>query len=615
MFSDTIGISNAGRNNITKATPLLFITCLLALQTTAVNAEDNWSLYGRTHDNQRYSPLAAINSGNVASLQPAWCIHTGKKGSFQATPIVHDGIMYLSTPFNNVLAIAADSGKILWRYEHGLPERKFCCGPANRGVAVSADTVFMATLDSRLVALDKTSGKKIWETAMADSSAGTAESAAVATRLHELRGARYTGHTGYSANMAPQLAGNLVLAGITGAGYGLHLETGEDGDNKLAVSGMAGGGHGLRGFIAAYEQKSGRELWRWYSVPEQGWEGQMQNTTGYGVPLQRDLKAETRNLEKYSDSWQFGGGSIWTTPAVDLERGLVFLGTGNPSPQMEDSTRPGDNLYTVSLVALDLHSGELRWHYQQVPHDRWGYDVASPPVLMDVKIDGKKVAAVAQASKLGWLFVHDRNDGKLLRRSKAFVPQENMFTPPTADGVRITPGTLGATSWSPASWHPELGLFYVAAIHQPSLFFSRPLAPTAEQPWTHISFFQPAPGADNSGNVSAIDPTTGEITWQNQRDNPLVGGVLSTAGNLVFTGEGEGQLIALDAASGKELWQHQVPYGVNAPPISYSVDGRQYIAVAAGGNRLFGYPTGDLVVAYRIPDAGDATVQCKNMKQ
>ena len=602
-----------GGNTINKSILCLFATILASLQGVHANGGD-WSFYGRTHDNQRHSPLATINSDNIASLQPAWCIHTGKKGSFQATPIVHDGIMYISTPFNHVLAIAADSGQVLWHYEHHLGKDKFCCGPANRGVAVSEDMVFMATLDSRLVALDKSSGQKVWDVAIADSAAGVAENPMVTEQLRELQGARYTGHTGYSANMAPQLAGDLVLVGITGAGYGLHLETGDDGKDRLAVSGMAGGSHGLRGFIAAYEQDSGKERWRWYSVPEHGWEGKMQNTTEYGVAMHRNLQAERRSLEKYNDSWQFGGGSVWTTPAVDLERGLVFLGTGNPSPQMEDSTRPGDNLYTVSLVALDLHSGKLRWHYQQVPHDRWGYDVASPPMLMDININGEKVAVVTQASKLGWLFVHDRDSGKLLRRSKAFVPQKNMFVPPTADGVRITPGTLGATSWSPTAWNQELGLVYIAAIHQPSLFFSRPLSPTEEQPWTHISFFQPVTDENGSGNVSAINPATGEIAWQNQRDNPMVGGMLSTAGNLVFTGEGEGRLIALDASSGRELWRHEVQYGVNAPPVSYSVNDRQYIAVAVGGNRLFGYTTGDIIMAYSIYDDNHTTPQCRHIE-
>ena len=563
-------------------------------------SDGDWPLYGHGHGNNRHSQLAQINTANVASLRPAWCVYTGKKGSFQATPIVRDGVMYVSTPFNHVLAIATTDGSILWRYEHDLTDRKFCCGPANRGVAVSADMVFMATLDSRLVALERSSGKKIWDVAMADSSAGNAENPVVANRLQELHGARYTGHTGYSANMAPQLAESIVLAGITGAGYGLHLETGIDGEDTLAVSGIAGGSHGLRGFLAAYEQNSGKELWRWYSVPEEGWEGGMQNATSYGEVLHRDLQAERQALVKHSNSWQFGGGSVWTTPAVDLERGLVFVGTGNPSPQMEDSTRPGDNLYTVSLVALDLHSGKLRWHYQQVPHDRWGYDVASPPVLIDISINGRKVEAVAQASKLGWLFVHDRDTGELLQLSEAFVPQHNMFTPPTSEGVRITPGTLGATSWSPAAWNQQLGLVYVAAIHQPSLFFSRPLTPSEDQPWTHISFFQPVTDEDNHGNVSAINPVTGKIEWQNRRDSPMVGGVLSTAGNLIFAGEGEGRLIALDARSGKELWQHETSYGVNAPPISYSAGGKQYIAVAAGGNRLFGYATGDLIVAYTI---------------
>ena len=578
------------------------ILIMVFVGAAAVAASD-WPYHGHNAANHRYSPLRQINEQTVADLQPAWCVRTGKKGTFQATPIVVDGTMYVSTPFNDVLALAADDGRLLWRYRHDLKRDTFCCGPANRGTAVADGLVYMATLDARLIALDAHTGDKRWEVDITIEDTGVQEDLQSVLGVPELKGARVTGHTGASANMAPQVVAGLVLVGITGAGYGLHMETDQGDKPQLAVSGLAGGTHGLRGFIAAYDAATGEERWRWYSVPSSGWEGKMRNRTDYGASMQRDLKAEKNSQRRYRNSWRYGGGSVWTTPAVDEELGLVYLGTGNPSPQMEDSTRPGDNLYTVSLVALNLADGSLRWHYQQVPHDRWGYDVASPPVLFELNIDGRPVPVVGQASKLGWFFVHDRRSGELLVRSQPFIPQENLFARPTEQGVRISPGTLGAVSWSPVAWNEASRHVYIAGIHQPSLFYSRPLDRSVG-PWTHISFFQPIDD-EKWGNISAIDPATGEIEWQRRFDQPLVGGVLATAGGLVLSGEGTGRLMALDSDNGHDLWSYTVPYGVNAPPISYEVNNRQYIAVAAGGNRLFGYATGDLIMAFALPADGD----------
>lgn len=567
--------------------------------------EADWPLYGHNYANHRFSPLRQIHRDNVTRLRLAWRYTTDKRGSFQTSPIVQNDVLYLTTPLNDVIALDAESGTELWRYRHRRrKDHSLCCGPANRGPAVAHGKVYTVTVDVRLLALDRATGKVLWDTPMAIPDAGHAEPLQAVSGIGELQGARVTGHSGYGANMAPQVVGEKILAGVTGAGYGLHLEL-EQRNGRTTVGGLSGGSHGLRGFLAAYDAHTGTELWRWYSVPEQGWEGEMAAATAYGVPMQRDPTGEREALARHRDSWRHGGGSIWTTPAVDTELGLIYLGTGNPAPQMADTTRPGDNLYTVSLVALELETGRLRWHYQQVPHDRWGYDVASPPVLFELELGGNTVKAVGQASKLGWFFVHDRQSGRLLFRSQAFVPQENLFAAPTDKGTRIAPSTFGAVSWSPTAYHPDLKTIFIAAIHQPSWFYSRPLEPSPGRPWTHVSFFLPA-AEESWGALTAVQLPDGAIRWQQRTPEPLVGGVLATAGGLIFTGQGNGRFIAADTETGRELWHYQAPYGVNAPPISYAVNNRQYVAVAAGGNALFGYATGDLVLAFTLDGNSNA---------
>ncbi|MCG8325883.1 MAG: PQQ-binding-like beta-propeller repeat protein [Thiotrichales bacterium] len=567
--------------------------------TPLLNNDHDWPLYGRDYTNQRYSPLDQINRHNVQKLTLAWKYSTGKKATFQTSPIVVDNTMFITTPFNDVIALDAASGREIWRYRHSLSHKDYCCGPANRGPAVADGRVFTVTIDSRLIALDQATGEVLWDKKITDSAAEQGEILEPLLGLEELAGAVQTGQTGYTANLAPQVYNGMVFAGITGTGYGLHVELQEDGEPVLSVGGLSGGGHGLRGFLVAYDARTGNEIWRWYSVPETGWEGGFSQSTIAGDPLDRDIAQEKRGFEKFSDSWRYGGGSIWTTPAIDPELGLIYLGTGNPSPQMDASTRPGDNLYTVSLVALDIDTGELRWYYQQVPHDRWGYDVASPPILFDYTVNGTVVPAVGQASKLGWFFIHDRRTGDLLQRSEPFIEQTNLFTRPTAEGVRIVPGALGASSWSPVAYHPRQHTVYISGIYQPSLFYSRQLTPEPGKPWESVTFFRASPEPD-WGIFSAISLTTGRVLWQHRVEDPMVGGALATAGGLVFSGEGNGNFNAHDAETGQLLWQHHSQYGVNAPPVSYSIGGVQYIAVAAGGNKLFGYETGDEVLVFSL---------------
>ena len=392
--------------------------------------------------------------------------------------------------------------------------------------------------------------------------------------------------------------------GITGVGYGLHLDAPRAGAPVGAVIGLEGR-YGRPGFLAAYDVETGKRVWRFDTVPASGWEGRFAASTPDGVPLHRDLAKERAQAASRNDAWRYGGGSAWTSPTIDDARGLLFFGTGNPSPQLEDASRPGDNLYTVSLVALDAATGKLRWQYQQVPHDLWGYDVASPPFLFDLVRGGKKVPAVAQAGKVGWLYVHDRATGELLVRSEPLVPQRNLFALPTAEGTEICPAAFGGVNWSPAAVDPANGWAFVAGIHWPMRYTLHEAPAEGERPALRYTSMEPVM-KERWGLLSAVDLATGKLRWQHRTPEPLIGGVLATAGGLVFFGEGDGHLDALDAASGRVLWRHRCPSGANAPPITYEVGGVQYVAIAAGGNPMFGFKAGQTVIAFALGGEGSA---------
>lgn len=580
------------------AATLILLTCA---SLAFADDDTGWPLFGHNYANHRYTALSQIHSDNVADLELAWRFDTGRKNSFQATPIVAGGTMFVSTPFNDVIALDARSGRLKWRYVHEHLHEEWCCGPANRGIAVADGKVFMATLDSRLVALDWQDGGLVWNVPIVDAEANAAAREVIEPLLAEeaFAGAKVTGATGYSANMAPQVVDGKVLVGVTGAGYGLHLDLDRPDGESLSVVGLSGGANGLRGFLVAYDAATGKELWRWYSVQGPDWVGEF-TSDAEGVPLNRDIARERQRAAAHAESWRMGGGSIWTTPAVDQELGHIYIGTGNPAPQMADSTRPGDNQDTVSLVALDLETGKEVWAYQQVPHDRWGYDVASPPVLFDVRHRNAMVPAVAQASKIGWIFVHDRRSGELLFKSEPFVPQRNLFAPPSETGTEVTPAIVGGASWSPMAYSAKHSLFFVAGIHHPAKYFSKPLEATPDRPWESYAYMELSK-SERWGTVTAIDAGSGSVRWQKRTPEPMLGGVLATAGDLIFTGEGDGHFNAMHATTGEVLWRYRAAYGVNAPAVSYSSRGRQYVAVAAGGNRLFGFPVGDAILAFALP--------------
>ena len=572
---------------------LLLLFARLAFPSAgAAQGADGWPLHGRDLGGQRFSPLSQIDTTSVARLVPRWTYHSGVIATFQATPIVVDSVMYLSLPFSGVVALDAGTGRELWRYTHRSRTEKLCCGPANRGVAVAEGRVFVGTVDGRLVALDAATGRVVWDVTVAEYR-GTTEATAQLRPDDPLSRVRASGSTGIGISAAPLVYDGRVFVGIAGVGYGLHPDQG------LAVVGVSGQ-YGRPGMMAAFDARSGQRIWRW-DVTGPGWEGGFRSTTPDGVPLNRDVAGEKADAAARADAWRYGGGSIYATPVVDTVRQLLIFGTGNPSPQMADGSRPGDNLYTSSLVALDLRTGKLVWHYQQVPHDRWGYDVASPPVLLELTRERRRIPAVAQASKTGWVFVHDRRNGRLLFKSQAFVPQRSLFTPPRPDsGVVIAPGIAGGANWSPPAYDATRGLFLVAALHLPTRYTAHQ---ASRSDGSVLEYASTQDGDESWGTLTALDLVgCGTIRWQVRTEEPLVGGVLATTGGLVFSGAGRGLFAAFAAGTGRRLWSYRCEAGVNAPPVTYRVGGRQYVAVAAGGNALFGFKQGDLVMAFGLPD-------------
>lgn len=588
--------------------PVVVITSvcclLLACTHTAKPVADShrnidWPSYGLNLESQRFSGLTQINQQNVAQLQVAWSVETGIKATFQATPIVVNGIMYVSLPFNHVLALDATTGKQLWKYTHTRKaEWSMCCGPANRGVAVAAGKVFIGTVDARLIALDAASGKKLWDIDVAESQVNT-EHQDTLNVSDPNKTRKVTGGTGVGIAMAPVVYRNKVIIGITGVGYGLHIDNPRSDAPLGAVIGVTGR-YGRPGFLAAFDINDGHQIWQFDTIPQQGWEGQFSTQTADGSQFDRDISSEKAALKEYPDAARFGGGSAWSTPAIDTATHTLYFGTGNPSPQMNDVSRPGDNLYTVSLVALDTETGQYKWHYQQVPHDLWGYDLASPPVLFNYHGHGKSIPAVGQASKTGWFYIHERATGRFLAKSAAFVPQHNLFKKPSAEGTVIYPGILGGANWSPVSLNERQQTVYVAAMHSPIKYTVHETEVKAgEKP---IRYAASEPTDDERwGVLSAIDLRSGQIAWQQKTSQPLVGGVLATAGGLLFCGEGDGRFSAYDSQTGQRVWQYQSEYGVNAPPITYQVNGEQYIAVVSGGNSLLGFKQGDRILTFKLP--------------
>lgn len=561
----------------------------------AADNDADWLTYGHGYANQRYAGLKQIHRGNVSRLVPKWIYQTGVDGTFQTNPIVLDGVVYLTTPRNHIVALDGATGELRWKYTHKMDTENLCCGTHNRGVAIGYGRVYEITADGRLIAVDRNSGKLVWDVPVLDPATGSSDAPEQVRNMRNLPKEETAKWTRFVGNMAPLVYDGLVIVGTTGAGYTSSF--GEGDEKAQAAIGRPGPRTGMRAFMSAYEAGSGRLVWRWYSTKDKDWEGKFVSRTSMGDDLDRDLAGERANAEKFRDAWKRGGGSISSSPALDPTLGLLYFGTGNAAPYA-DLYRPGDNLYTASLIALDVRTGQMRWFQQVTPHDVWGYDLASSPILIDVPVKGGKVPGVALVTKSGWMYFFNRITGELIRRSDGFVPQSNLFKrAKDAKGVLAVPGEAGGANWPPIAFSPETGWAYVAGSHYPSRFTLEP-----DEKGNRVNVLSFPKDVETYGTLSAIDPASGKLAWQERMSKPFAGGVTTTAGGLVFMGEADGYFTARDARSGKLLWRFQTGAGVNAPPVVYKIGGKEYVIVAAGGNKLFNIASGDAVIAFGLPD-------------
>jgi alcohol dehydrogenase (cytochrome c) len=519
----------------------------------AASDGNNFLATNGNYDQTRYYPNSEINAANVSHLRPAWIFQTDEMESMETTPIIVNGVMYVTTSFDHVYALNARTGEELWEFKPQLgPITTYCCGPNNRGVAVYENMVYVATLDSKLYGLDAKTGAVRWSAKIADP------------------------EKGYSETMAPTAVKDKILIGTNGGEYG------------------------IRGFVKAYDAKTGKLLWTFHTIPEHS-VGVWATKDATGRNLHRNIAKEKATLAKDGDPYKMLGGGVWQNPSVDLSTNRVYFVVGNPSPDLDGALRPGDNLYTNSLVSVDLDTGKYICHFQYIPHDVWDLDAVSPTVLVNVKDkDGKVVPALLHAGKTGHLYVNSRNDCSLIRFSEAMVPQENMWTLPTEKGARMLPGANGGVEWSPIAVDPELHLAYAVNLHQPMTYQVQSSPYPGGKLWLGGAF-KVIPTEEQWGNVTAVDYDTGKIRWQVRTQQPMIGGALATAGRLVFAGEGNGLFKAYNAATGSVLWSFQAGAGVNAPPASYTVGGKQYIVVAAGGNVQLNYKRGNSIIAFTLP--------------
>ena len=496
----------------------------------------DWPSYGGTHAAWRYSKLDGINTANVRKLVPVWAFQTGDyENGLQATPIVIDGVMYLSTSRNWVYALNAATGKIVWRYQYGESALRWRSeGKArvpytsqNRGVAVAHGLVFMGTHDNHLVAVDQNTGREVWNVAVGDIK-----------------------QCGCNISAAPLVVKDKVVVGGTG------------------------GDSAYRGNLTAFDAKTGRFAWRFYTIPGPGESG---HETWSG------------------DSWKYGGGAPWMTGSYDPELNLIYWGTGNAAADLDGAARKGDNLYTASVVALDADSGKLKWYYQEVPHDQWDYDAAYECILVDLAVRGRVRKLLVHLTKTGYTFVLDRTNGEIVK-IWPFGEGMNWVQGITEDGklvgrnepkpgkpTLICPSVYGAKSWNQAAFSPRSGLLFTPTAQLCNEMFVRAQPPKEGKPYSGGFWrFKKPEGVENFASIAAFDPLTGEKRWEYPYKYLLAASVLATAGDLIFSGDVEGAFFALDARSGEKLWSFQTGSGHRGSSVSYAVGGRQYVATPSG---------------------------------
>jgi alcohol dehydrogenase (cytochrome c) len=504
----------------------------------------NWLTYSGSMMSQRYSPLTQVTPQNVKNLELQWVYQARSLEKFEATPLVLDGILYTVQAPNDVVALDAVTGRIFWTYSYAPAlDARPCCGRVNRGLAILGDTLFMGTIDAHLIAIDAKNGHPLWNVTVAKAAAG------------------------YAMTHAPLVIKDKVIVGT------------------------AGGEYGVRGFIAAFDARTGKEAWRFYTIPGPGEPG---HETWAG------------------DSWKYGGGSVWMTGSYDPALNLTYWGIGNPGPDYSGDVRLGDNLYTDCVVALDADTGKLKWYYQFSPHDEFDYDSVQVPVLADMEWQGRPRKVMLWANRNGFMYALDRTTGQFLL-GKPFV-QVNWATGfdekgrpmrapgklPTPEGTLIYPGNQGGTNWYSPSYSPRTGLFYIPTWENySSVFIKAPVEYTEGRRFMGASPRSIIGGLrgpqqntrkenEGFGAVRAFDPKTGEKKWEFKMADVTDAGILTTASDLLFSGGREGYFFALDARSGELLWKGAVGGAVASGPMSYSVGGRQYVAVSAGSS-LFVY--------------------------
>jgi alcohol dehydrogenase (cytochrome c) len=497
--------------------------------------DGNWLMIRRTYDGWGYSPLDQITRANVKNLRPIWVFSTGEPKVHEAAPIVNNGVLFVSTPNNQVIAIDVRSGNLLWRYRRPRPAGAFVPHETNRGVALYGDKVYYAAGEAVLVALDARTGKEVWTSEVAENK------------------------DGYYITLAPLIA-----------------------DGKVMV-GASGGEFGIRGFVAAYDPDTGKELWRTYTIPAPGEPGSETWPKG--------------------DQWKTGGGPVWVTGNYDPATNTAYWGTGNGGPWMGDQ-RPGDNLYIASTLALDAATGAIKGYFQYNPNESWDWDEVSPPILVDYNRNGRTIKGLIDVARDGYLWFLDRGDGERIKfvEGKPYIYQ-NVFKsldpetgrpevdperkPGTGKTADFCPGAHGGKTWPPIAFSPQTRMIYVPANNnqcESSTGVEAEYTPGKNYTGVKIGTHTAVPGADHFGEVQAWNVDTGKRVWTHDyAKSPNWGGMLATAGGLVFTGgTSDRKMHAFDASTGELLWEFPTNSGILAPPTTFTLDGKQYIAVLSG---------------------------------
>jgi alcohol dehydrogenase (cytochrome c) len=508
----------------------------------AASEPQNWLTYGGSYQSQRYSTLNQITPENIRTLEQKWVLQDQVFGAWESNPLVVDGIMYVTERPNDVIALDAKTGKVFWLYRYtNSPDARVCCGANNRGVAMLGTTLYMGTLDAHLVAIDARNGRPLWNVAVGDPK------------------------TGYSITMAPLVVKDKIIVG------------------------MGGGEYGIRGYIAAYDAATGKEAWRFNTIPGPGEPGH-----------------ETWNEE----DWRTGGASAWVTGSYDPTLNTIYWGVGNPGPDWNPDQRHGDNLYSDSVVALDADTGKLKWHFQFTPNDPYDYDSVQVPVLADMDWQGRPTKVILWGNRNGFFYVLDRTTGKFLQ-GQPFVKVNwasgldkdgHPILTPQPPGMPTWPGVQGGTNWYPPSYSPRTGYFYLSAWENYAAIFRREeqkyvagrnfsgggvtvLAPTPGAPGVGVGRRGPINNWTSevgSGATIALDPKTGKRVWSFPQFDVTDAGMLTTASDILFTGGREGYFYALDAKTGKELWKASLGGSIVNAPVTYQVDGKQYVSTISG---------------------------------